>query len=332
MTGAISIIRRLGGNGLGIALSLVILTIAAVVLCHAMQNIDRSGILDALNAQSGHEIVNAVVFVIAGYVALFFYDVFALRTIGRNDVPFQTAAFASFTSYTIGHALGAATLTAGIIRLRLYSSWGLNVLDIAKIAFITSMTFGLGTALMLGGALAYAPAAASAVDQLPAWINRTAGLSALLGIAGYLTWVMPRPRVIGRANWRIVLPDLRFTLVQIAIGATDLTLVTLAMYMLLPPSPAVGFPTILVIFLIATLLGVVSHAPGGLGVTEAVLLLGLPQFRKEELLATLLTFRVLYFLIPLCLAALFLSLRELRLIARAPAIVPQPRLPPDLSP
>jgi uncharacterized membrane protein YbhN (UPF0104 family) len=59
-----------------------------------------------------------------------------------------------------------------------------------------------------------------------------------------------------------------------------------------------------------------SHAPGGLGVIEATMLLGLPQFQKEEMVATLLTFRVLYFMLPLVFAALSLGVRELRQLAR----------------
>jgi uncharacterized membrane protein YbhN (UPF0104 family) len=96
-------------------------------------------------------------FVVAGYVTLTFYDLFALRTIGRHQVPYSVAALASFTSSTIGHSLGAAVVTGGLVRLRIYSLWGLTVVDIAKIAFVTGMTFWLGNVLLLGGATAYAP-------------------------------------------------------------------------------------------------------------------------------------------------------------------------------
>ena len=88
------------------------------------------------------------------------------------------------------------------------------------------MTFVLGNAFLLGGAVTYAPQAASAVDHLPLWINRIIGLCGLFGIACYLVWLAPGPRAIGRSGWRVVLPNLRFTLVQIAIGTLDLTLVT----------------------------------------------------------------------------------------------------------
>ena len=45
--------------------------------------------------------------------------------------------------------------------------------------------------------------------------------------------------------------------------------------------------------------------------------IGLPQVGKEDLLVSLVTFRVLYFLLPLLLATLLLGLREFRSVARS---------------
>ena len=309
-------VQKLGRNWLGVALSLLIVACVSVALWHLLRGVDAGKVIAAFTAQPIRNIAIAGAFVVLGYITLTFYDVFALHIIGRRTVPFHVAALASFTSYTIGHSLGAATLTGAVVRLRVYSAWGLNVLDIGKIAFVTGMTFWLGNAVVLGGAMAYAPEAAGVVDRLPSWINRTIGLMSLLGIACYLTWLAPRPRTVGYANWKLVLPSMRLTLVQTGIGAMDLCLVTAAMYTLLPQNPAVDFVPVLVIFVTATLLGTVSHVPGSLGVIEAALLIGLPQFPKEDLLAALLTFRIAYFVIPLLLATLVLGLRELGLVAR----------------
>lgn len=319
-----TVVQKLGRNWPGVALSLLIVAGVGSALWYLLRDIDAGKVIAAFTAQPIGNIAIAGVFVVLGYITLTFYDVFALHIIGRRTVPFHIAALASFTSYTIGHSLGAATLTGAVVRLRVYSAWDLNVLDIAKIAFVTGMTFWLGNAVVLGGAIAYAPEAASVVDHLPPWTNRIVGLSALLGIVCYLAWLAPRPRTVGYANWKLVLPSMRLTLVQTAIGAMDLCLVTAAMYSLLPQNPAVDFVPVLVIFVTATLLGTVSHVPGSLGVIEAALLIGLPQFPKEELLAALLTFRVAYFVIPFLLATLALGLRELGLLAR-----PRMTLPPS---
>jgi uncharacterized membrane protein YbhN (UPF0104 family) len=308
---------RLGRGTISAVISLAVLVVTAVILYKLLHDADFGKVIATLKAQSAQKITIAALFVVAGYITLTFYDYFALHAIERGKVPYTVAALASFTSFTIGHSLGAAVLTGGLIRFRIYSAWGLTVLDIAKIAFITSITFWLGNAFLLGGATAYAPEAAAAVDHLPLWANRAIGLGALFAIVCYLLWLAPRRRTIGRAGWRMALPSFRFTLVQIAIGALDLTLITLAMYAVLPPQPPVGFITMMVPFLTATLLGTVSHAPGGLGVIEVTMLLGLPQFQREELLAALLTFRALYFVLPLLLATLSLGVREVHLLTRS---------------
>jgi len=311
-----TITARLGRNTISAVVSLVILAVAAFTLYRLLREVDFGKVAAAIAAQPVKTIAAAGAFVMGGYVTLTFYDVFALRAIGRHKIPYSVAALASFTSSTIGHSLGAAVLTGGLVRLRIYSVWGLSVLDVAKIAFVTGMTFLLGNAVLLGVVTSYAPEAAAIVDHLPVWLNRAIGLAGLSVIVCYLIWLAPRPRAVGRSGWRLVLPNLRSTLVQIGIGTLDLSLVTCAMYALLPPNPAVGFASVLIIFLTATILGTVSHAPGGLGVVEATMLVGLPEFQREDLLAALLTFRALYFVLPLLLAALSLGFRELRMLAQ----------------
>jgi uncharacterized membrane protein YbhN (UPF0104 family) len=79
------------------------------------------------------------------------------------------------------------------------------------------------------------------------------------------------------------------------------------MFMLIPHEPHIGFITLAVIFVSATLLGFASHSPGGLGVFDAAMLVGLWQFDKEQLLAGLLLFRLLYYIIPFSLSLLILG-------------------------
>ena len=288
---------------------------SSVTLFRLLRDIDVERVLVAVQATSIQTILVAGGFVAIGYVTLTFYDFFSLRTIGRKEVPYRIAALASFTSYTIGHNIGATVFTGGVVRFRIYSAWGLTIIEVAKIAFVTGLTFWLGNAFLLGIGIAYAPEIASAVDQLPLWVNRVIALAGLAVIVGYLIWLLPRPRVIGRDDWQIVLPNARLTLVQIGIGILDLGSAALAVYTLLPAHPAIDFVELLVTFVMATLLGFLSHAPGSLGVFDAAMLIGLPQFEKEELLASLLIFRVLYFILPLFLAVLVLGIRELWLSA-----------------
>ena len=116
--------------------------------------------------------------------------------------------------------------------------------------------------------------------------------------------------MIGREDWRVSLPGGALTLVQIVIGIIDLSCCAAAMYMLMPDQPNLDFVTVAVIFVAATLLGFASHAPGGLGVFDAAMLVGFYQFNKEDLLAGLLLFRLLYYIIPFVLSLIILGIRE----------------------
>ena len=307
--------RRPSWRFLAAAISLAIVAIAGATLFRVFHEIEARRVVEALKTQTPHSLLLSCLFVAAGYLTLTCYDVFALRAIGRGALPYRVAAFASFTSYTIGHNIGAAIFTSGLIRYRIYSAWGLSVGEIGRIAFFTGLTYWLGNAFVLGCGVALAPGAPSALNHLPAPVNRLIGLAALTAINCYMLWLLPRPRSVGRSPWRVVLPDPASTVVQIAIGSLDLIFVTLAMYVLLPAQPAIDFFDLLVVFVTALLIGVVSYVPGSLGVIEAAMFLSLPQFPKENLLASLLTFRLLYFVVPLLLASLLFGLREARTLA-----------------
>ncbi len=302
--------RKIGLSRIGLALSLTIIAVAAIVLYHILRDLDTDELLRALKATDRQTLIIAGLFVAAGYLTLTFYDLFALRTIGRSEIRYRVAALAAFTSYAIGHNVGASIFSGGAVRYRIYSAWGLSVVEVTKICFIAGLTFWLGNATVLGLGVLDAPQAARALDQLPLWANRVIALVILALLAAYVLWVWVKPRVIGRDGWQVQLPGGPLTLIQIAIGIVDLACCAAAMYMLVPDDPHVGFVTVAVIFVAATLLGFASHAPGGLGVFDAAMLVALWQFDKGDLLAGLLLFRLLYYIIPFVLSLAVLAIRE----------------------
>ena len=305
--------QKIGLHRLGVLLSLIIIAIAAVVLYRKLHNINVSKVLNAMATVEYRDVAISALFVAAGYFTLTFYDLFALRTIGRKDIPYRIAALAGFTSYSVGHNVGASVFTGGAVRYRIYSAWGLDPIEVAKICFIAGLTFWLGNVTVLGFGFAYHPQAASDIDQLPLWLNRVLGIVALVVLAGYVAWVWRTPRVIGRQNWQVRLPSGPLTLLQIVIGIVDLSCCAMAMYVLVPNEPHMQFIDIAVIFITATLLGFASHSPGGLGVFDAAMLIALWEFDAEELLAGLLIFRLLYYIMPFALALVVLGIREFRL-------------------
>ena len=316
--------EKIGWSWLGACLSAAIIIAAAVVLYRNLHGIDVGEVLDAIQATPGRDIAIAAAFVAAGYFTLTFYDLFALRTIGRRDIPYRVAALAGFTSYSIGHNVGASVFTGGAVRYRIYSAHGLSAIDVAKICFIAGLTFWLGNATVLGLGIAYAPDAAAAILRLPNWCNRSLAVVTLALLVIYVAWVWRTPRVVGRQNWEVALPNGPLTLLQIGIGIVDLACCAAAMYMLVPGEPYIGFITVAMIFVSATLLGFASHSPGGLGVFDAAMLVALWQYDKEELLAGLLLFRLLYYITPFALSLAILGGRELWMSMRVRQALPAP--------
>jgi glycosyltransferase 2 family protein len=305
--------QHIGWKRLGVVASIVVIALAISHLVHTLKGLDTAKVFAAMAAKSTMEIALATLCVIGAFCTLTFYDFFALRTIGKNHVPYRIAALSSFTSYTIGHNLGATVFTGGAIRFRIYSDYGLTAIDVAKICFISGLTFWLGNCFVLGIGMVWHPQAASAIDQLPDAINRLIGLGCLAGIIGYLVWVATgkERRQLGQNGWKVMLPSAPLTLLQIAIGVIDLGFCALAFYLLMPETPYIDFVSVAVVFILATLLGFASHAPGSLGVFDAAMLVALPQFKQEELVATVVMFRILYFMIPFAISICIMGTREL---------------------
>src|SRR5437016_8891072 len=178
--------RKIGWHRVGIAISVAIIAIAGIVLYRILRDIAFDEVLDALRDTPAPQVVLASLFVAGGYATLTFYDFFALRTIGKGHVPYRIAAVAGFTSYSVGHNVGATVLTGGAVRYRIYSSWGLTAIDVAKVCFVAGLTFWLGNATLLGLGIAYEPNAASAIDQLPPWLNRILAILVLAMLAAYI--------------------------------------------------------------------------------------------------------------------------------------------------
>ena len=76
-----------------------------------LRGVDAGVILTALTDIPPHNIALAALCVIGAFCTLTFYDFFALRTIGKKHIPYRIAAMSAFTSYSIGHNIGATVFT-----------------------------------------------------------------------------------------------------------------------------------------------------------------------------------------------------------------------------
>jgi uncharacterized membrane protein YbhN (UPF0104 family) len=289
-------------RGLGVVVSVAIAALAVFALTHALKNVDYDEVFAVVRRTNAGLIALALMLVAISYGSLTLYDLLALRTIGRKDIPYRIAALASFTSYPIAHGVGAVALISPVIRYRIYSCNGLGPVDVANICFLTGLTFWLGNLTALGLSLFYESGAISLMDYLPPQVNRLLAAALLLGIVTFLVWSWLSPRSIGTRRWPVRLPSGPMVLLQIAIGIVDLGAAALAMHVLIPAGMNIGIFRLTAVFIAATLLGFASHTPAGIGVFDAAILIGLGGEDREPLIAALLMFRFLYHFLPLVMA------------------------------
>ncbi|WP_374547856.1 lysylphosphatidylglycerol synthase domain-containing protein [Rhodoblastus sp.] len=294
---------------LGAAASLIVVLVAVIVLGRTLTNLNMAELRAAFAATSANQIALGLLFTACSYLMLTGYDAIALRQL-KLRVPYRTTALASFTSYAVSFTLGFPIFTGGTVRYWIYSRAGVRPGKIASLTVVAGVTFWLGMAVVIAFGLLVEAEPISYIDHLAVNMNRLIGFGVLAAIGAYLYWVSARPRRARVQGLSLELPGLSLSLGQIALGVMDLCSAAAVLYVLLPSREGLDFFTFAAIYVFACLLGIVSHAPGGIGVFEATMLKVMPAPSQEALLASLLMFRILYYVIPFVLALALLGANE----------------------
>jgi len=224
-------------------------------------------------------------------------------------VPYRLTALASFTSYAISFTLGFPLVTAGAVRYWLYSSAGLSAGKVASLTVVAGVTFWLGMGLVLALGFIVDADEIGEINHLASWANQAIGLGLLAVLCAYLVWVTRMRRQGKGAFLNFKLPGPVLTLGQTMLGALDVCAAAGALFVLLPKGHALGYMAFCSLYSFAAMLGIASHSPGGLGVFEATMLKGVGG-SGEQLLASLLLFRAIYYLVPFLLALALLGANE----------------------
>lgn len=301
--------RRRLFHVLGWVLSLGIAALAIFVLTRTFMQIGVGDLRAAIAATGGGQIATALLLTAVSFLALTGYDALALRQL-RLRVPYRTTALASFTSYAISFTLGFPLITAGTVRYWIYSTKGLSAGKVASLTVIAGLTFWLGMAFVIGIGFAVRGPGVSHLDHLDPTVNRLIGVAVILAMCGYLGYALRTHRQIRFQNFKIELPGIGLTVGQICLGLIDLCSAAGVLYALLSPPRSIDYLTFVTVYVFGSLLGIASNAPGGIGVFEATMLKTVPAHSEAELLASLLLFRIIYYLVPFFLALALLGAHE----------------------
>ena len=311
------VLRRLAGP----LLSVGMLCLALWALHLLAKQVNYHQVRTYIQSISRARLLLAALLTAMGYAVMTLYDRFALASIGRK-LSWQLVTLISFISYAFSNAVGMSLLVSGSIRYRFYIQSGLSTTEIAKVVLFCTSSFWLGLLALTGVTLLCVPLP----PELPLAAFRVPGalLLTLVPLAWLAGGLIERPIRIWR--WRVSMPSVATGIRQILVGAFDWGLAAAVLYVLMPNELNNGFGHFLAIFVIAQIIGLVSHVPGGLGVFEAVMLAGFGATGNEALAAPIIgalaAFRVIYYLLPLCMATVLVLQREARGLRQKSLLTP----------
>jgi glycosyltransferase 2 family protein len=259
-----------------------------------------------------HRWVLAVCGTLLAYAALAWYDRIALLHLGK-PLNWLFISLTSFTTYALSHNVGASVFSGAAVRYRAYSTKGLSAAEVGVLVALTSFTFTLGNLLLAAIVLIGDPELVTRLLPISPLFARSIGFATLGVIALYVlgSWLAFPPLDI--RGFKLFYPRLPIALRQLVAAPIELIGAAAIIYFAMPAQGNPGFFVVLGVFIIAFSAGLISHAPGGLGVFEFSffkLLPGLTDDQKAGVLAALFVWRLLYLMIPLALGIVIVMIFE----------------------
>ena len=255
-------------------------------------------------------IILSVLLAIINYIILIGYDWLALKGIHKT-LPVSRVSLVSFVGQAVSYNFGAL-LGGSTVRFRFYSSWGFSPMDIVRLVLMLAITFWVGALGLVGAIFMIAP------PEIPPELGmhmpldiRPLGAILFLIAISYLIVCKFIHKPIHIFGKEFAFPPFKIAVAQAVVAGADLVAAGACLYVLLPPDAHVSFLQFLPTYLMAMVAVVLTHVPGGAGVLEVVIL-HLTTASPQAVFAALLCFRVIYYLLPLLLAAVIFAIYEVR--------------------
>ena len=294
-----------------LAVGIVILVVLWVSFSGSIRNISFEAIAVSLFRTPPYYIAAAMGFTLLSFVCLSIYDFSALWHL-RLRLPAADVFRTSFCAYAVGNFVGYGPLSGGAIRYHYYRRLGLKPADIGKIITYITLAFGLGLAGVMAVGLVSDPAdITGSIGASPRALTMI-GSALLIGlVAVFMLSVSGRSLTLWRSR-SVALPQPKIMIVQFVGTVADVASAAATLWVLMPHTD-IGFPAFMAVFAVAIALGVTSHVPAGLGAFEAVIVAVLGRTSPmSEVISALLLYRLIYYGLPLFLAAGLMGAAEFR--------------------
>lgn len=325
-----------------------VIGLAAVVLScwllyKELHSLSLHEVWDGLKAIPHHNYTFALLATLAAYAALAWYDRIALLHLGITNISWWYVSVTSFTTYALSHNIGASVFSGAIVRYRAYSVKGLSATQVAILVGLCSFTFALGVVILAGVVLVVHPHVLIDIvgklsgklhggglfdklyhifPSLPDFqiTDRTLfyiGIALLTLVAFYILGSLTHMRPLRIRSFKLEYPRPGVMIRQLIAGPLELLGAAGIIYFALPGESNPGFIVILAVFLASFSAGLLSHAPGGLGVFELIFTASLSNIPQGDVIAAVLVFRLLYLLIPFAISIVVVMIHEKSSLADA---------------
>jgi uncharacterized membrane protein YbhN (UPF0104 family) len=283
------------------------LALVAFLIVRAAHEVEWREVLQAVRRLPLETLAIAAALAAASHAIYSTYDLIGRRYTGHGLGVLRTMGV-GFTSYAFNLNLGSL-VGAFAVRFRLYARLGLPVETTTQVLGLSLVTNWLGYLMVGGLVLALRP-----LPLPPEWLGgklASYGSGAVVAL-GAAMLIAPAAYMVAcffakRREWSlrgvsITLPGRALACLQLLVSALNWSLIAATIWLLL--GQRIEYTTVLAVLLLAAVAGVVTHVPAGLGVLEAVFVAMLGnRLPASELLAALLCYRALYYLLPLAVAS-----------------------------
>ncbi|EBA09683.1 bifunctional lysylphosphatidylglycerol flippase/synthetase MprF [Sagittula stellata] len=289
------------------AIPVVIGIIAVIVLHKLASHVTWADVRSDLAAKDAWLLLAALACTGLSFTGIAIYDFLAMRAVAPKTMPAHVPMVAGAAGYAISGLLGVSYLTGTAVRYRAYSAFGLDLVKVTALVAVSWTGFLSGLVLLFGVLLTQHPAGLSAVIPIPPVIETALGSVLLAGYAGYLIWLASDRRRLKSGPYTVALPRSAQAAGLTMAGILDISGAALTLYVLLPADLVPNLPFFATVFIAAVILGILSHAPGGLGAFEATIIAGLGASGSSDVLASLVLYRLIYTVLPFAIAAFGLA-------------------------
>lgn len=284
--------------------------LVAWLIVEQARGIDWDDVLDAFSKVPATTLAIAAGLAAASFVLYSTFDLLGRHLTG-HPLGTGTVMGVTFVSYAFNLNLGS--LVGGVaFRYRLYSRLGLDNPTITRVLGFSMLTNWFGYLVVAGAAFCFGPLVLPPEWKIDTGGLRVLGAALLVVAAGYLALCA----LASEKTWHVrghafQSPPLRMALLQMLMSCTNWCLMGGVVWLLL--QRAVPYPEVVAVLLVGAVAGVITHVPAGLGVLEAVFVALLShRLPQGQILAALIGYRVLYYLLPLAVASVSYVVIEVR--------------------